>query len=82
MIANVTLRGTGQRKTVLYPSITETTTKQKSPKAKLRLCRIPPRDKSPCLLPDWKALTLNEGDTKFQLRRRHRTIASGKKTCD
>ena len=58
--------------------MTEMTTKLRSDKIKLRLCRIPPKDFSLCFLPDWKALTLNEGDTKFQLRSRHRMMASVK----
>ena len=81
IIVNVTINGIGARKTVLYPSITETTTKLRREEVKVRLCRNPPALKSPCLLPDRKALTLNEGDTKFQLRRRHKTTASGEKLC-
>ena len=59
--------------------MTETTTKHRSDRVKLRLCKNPPRDISPCLLPDLNPLTLNEGETKFQLRRRHRMTASRKK---
>ena len=81
IIVNVTIKGIGARKTVLYPSITETTTKVRREEVKVRLCRKPPALNSPCLLPDRKALTLNEGDTKFQLRRRHKTTASGEKLC-
>ena len=81
MIVNVTIKGIGARKTVLYPSIRETTTKLRREEVKLRLCKNPPTLNSPCALPDRKALTLNEGDTKFQLRRRHKTTASGEKSC-
>ena len=38
--------------------------------ARLKVWRSPPRVKKPCFRPDWKALNLTEGDTKFQIRRR------------
>ena len=69
-------RGTGTRKTDLYPSMTAFTTKTVKDMKKLTACRNPPRLNRPCLRPDWRALTLNEGDTKFQTSKTIRTIAS------
>ena len=66
----VMVSGIGTRNTLWYPSITEVMTKVVRDMARLKVWRSPPRVRRPCFRPDWKALNLTDGDTKFQMSRR------------
>ena len=66
----VMVSGIGTRNTLWCPSITEVMTNVVRDMARLKVWRIPPRVRRPCFRPDWKALNLTDGDTKFQMSRR------------